>query len=321
MKKLLLLTAAFFFVSYTAVAQNQQNDTFPEALPQGGTSVVVFNQTSYEPTVSYRNDVVYAQKNGKDLHLQIITPYFKDRKPLPCIVYVQGSAWMKQNVYSCIPSLSRFAQKGYVVAVVEYRDTSIEPFPAQTIDAKTAIRFMRKNAARYNIDPEAIAIWGDSSGGHTSLMVAVTQDDEGLCDDDMYADVSCKVKASIAYYPPTDISVMKDYPSGLDHNKADSPEGLLIGGKDIDKNMDLAKKASPLYYLSAAKSLVPVFLAAGTMDRTVPFSQTDIFAKKLNQLGKDYKYYALKGADHGSWEFWTDSMFDILDQWLKEKLK
>ena len=316
MRKVFLTVFAAAVCCMTAYAQD---DSFPESMPT--MSSTIFEQSKYSPTVFYMNDVVYATKGGKDLHLQIMILSMQQKTPLPCIVYVQGSAWMKQNVYMNLPSLARFAQRGYVVAIVEYRDTCIEPFPAQTVDAKTAIRFLRMNASRYGIDPESMVVWGDSSGGHTALMIAVTQDDPGVCEDDMYGDVSCKVKAAVAYYPPTDASVMKDYPSTYNHNDPDSPEGLLIGGKVVADNIELAKKASPLYYVSREKALVPIFLAAGTMDRTVPFSQTDIFAKKLSECGKNFRYYALKGADHGSWEFWTEEMFDEVESWIKSVLK
>lgn len=53
----------------------------------------------------------------------------------PCLVYVQGSAWMKQNINAKLGMLARLAEKGYVIAVVEYRHSGIASFPAQAIDA------------------------------------------------------------------------------------------------------------------------------------------------------------------------------------------
>lgn len=318
MKRYLLtiisLAAAFVF----ADAQPGPKP-FPEAKPSKGVYEVV-KQDTFFPTVSYRSDVVYATKDGMDLHLQILTPSMGQRKPLPCILYVQGSAWMKQNVYSCVPNMARFASRGYVVAVVEYRHTGIGPFPTQTVDAKTAVRYIRKNARRLGVDVNNIFIWGDSSGAHTSLMVAVSQDDPAI-DDSYLAEESCAVNAAIAYYPPTDISVMKDYPSENPHNDPSSPEGLLIGGVEVASNLELAKKASPIYYVNKNKPLVPIFLAAGTMDRTVPFSQTDLFAGKLQECGKTYEYYALQGADHGTWQFWTEEMYDKVENFIKKYLK
>lgn len=71
--------------------------------------------------------------------LQVLTP---DRRETPytIIVYIQGSGWMKQNVYSNLPAFARFAAKGYVIAMVE----GIASFPALLEDIKQAIRFMRK---------------------------------------------------------------------------------------------------------------------------------------------------------------------------------
>ena len=234
----------------------------------------------------------------------------------PCVVYVQGSAWMKQNVYFNLPQLAEFAKRGYVVAIVEYRHTGIAPFPAQMQDAKTAIRFIRKNAERYNVDANNLFIWGDSSGGHTALMVALTQGQNDL-DDNVYSDVSADINAVIAYYPPTEIYVMRNYPSQYPHETADSPEGLLIGGKTVSENQALAEKASPLHYVTKGKNLVPIFIAAGTMDRTVPFSQSDLMANKLQECNQPYEFHALIGAEHGSWEFWTPQMFNLVEAFIK----
>ena len=57
-----------------------------------------------------------------------------------------------------------------MVAALKYRHSDIAPFPAQMQDCKTAVRFMRKNAERFHCNKDRIALWGDSSGGHTVLM-------------------------------------------------------------------------------------------------------------------------------------------------------
>ena len=84
------------------------------------------------------SNVEYAVVNGVSLHLQIITPQSRNTKnsgrKYPCIVYVQGSAWMKQNINAKLELLARLAEKGYVIAVVEYRSSDIAPFPAVAVD-------------------------------------------------------------------------------------------------------------------------------------------------------------------------------------------
>ena len=82
-------------------------------------------------TYIYSN-VEYANIDGMPLHLQIIVPETRNTKgkgiKYPCLVYVQGSAWMKQNINAKLGLLARLSEKGYVIAVVEYRSSEIAPF-------------------------------------------------------------------------------------------------------------------------------------------------------------------------------------------------
>lgn len=273
-----------------------------------------------EIVVEYTPNIIYAKRDNLDLGLQILTPKIKDIQKLPCVVYIQGSAWMKQNVYKPIPQLSNFAQRGFVVVIVEYRPSAISPFPAQVQDAKTAIRFMRKNAEKYNIDAENIFIWGDSSGGHTAVFTAVSAGNKDLDTED-YTDFSDKVNAVVNFYGPTDIAKMKDFPSIFDHNTPKSPEGMLIGGMTVDENPEKAQKANPLNYINQKSSIPPILIAHGDMDRIVPFNQSELLALKLQENGKAFEYYTLAGADHGTAEFWTIKMFDIVERFVRKNIK
>ena len=140
---------------------------------------------------SYRPDVVYAKYGDVERRLQIITPSRSGHK-FPLIVYIQGSAWKKQDVYASIPDLTPIAAKGYVVVSVEIRDTGIARFPAAIEDVKCAIRFMRRHADEYGIDPDHVAVWGNSSGGHLSLMTGLTK---GQYNNGLYSEQSDEVSA------------------------------------------------------------------------------------------------------------------------------
>ena len=120
-------------------------------------------------------NIRYAQKSDIPLHLHIIEPRQDDDENMifPLILYVQGSAWFQQDMGNELAQLSRFARRGFVIAVLEYRPSTIAPFPAQIKDTKTALRFMKRHATTYHADPEAIMLWGDSSGGHTAVMTGV----------------------------------------------------------------------------------------------------------------------------------------------------
>lgn len=273
-----------------------------------------------EVMVMYTPNVIYTKRDNLDLSLQILSPNLSDKKKLPCVIYVQGSAWMKQDVYKVIPQLSKFAQRGFLVAIVEYRPSAVSPFPAQIQDAKTAIRFMRKNAEKYHIDPENIFIWGDSSGGHTSVFAGVSSGNKDL-DTEEYAEYSDKVNAVVDFYGPTDIAKMQDFPSIFNHNTPDSPEGMLIGGFTVNENPEKSQKTNPLNYINKTSAIPPILIAHGDMDRIVPFNQSELLAKKLQENGKVFEYYTLAGADHGTAEFWTVNMFNVVETFIRKNTK
>lgn len=142
-------------------------ESFPESeeLPEGVKTVKWKDTFGYD--VEFLPDEIYANRDGINLHLKVLIPRTMEEpdRQWPLIVFVQGSAWHRQDLYCHLPALLRMSQRGYAIAIVEYRPSDIAPFPAQVQDTKTAIRFLRINASRYRIDPQHVALWGDSSGG------------------------------------------------------------------------------------------------------------------------------------------------------------
>ena len=275
--------------------------------------------------VNYIHDVVYCASQGTALRLQILSSHkyydpSNEVKGLPCVVYIQGSAWMKQSIYDRVAQMGQFASRGYVVAMVEYTHSGLAAFPAPLQDVKAAIRYMRKNAQQYGVDADNIFVWGDSSGGHLSLMAGLTKDVEAF-EPEVYGGVSDAVNACVAYYPVTDIRAIHGDPCSASTGLADSPEGMLMGRRDVESCPEESDAASPITYVIADRAIPPVMLAVGTRDHIVPFSQSESMAKRLEQEGKTYQYYVLNGADHGSWEFWTEQMLDKVDAFLKSNLK
>lgn len=281
---------------------------FKEIIPSGD-----------EIDCTYFNDVTYVSRDGVDLKLQIITPYnpMMQGKRFPLVVFVQGSAWFKQNCYINVPQLARFAQRGYVAAIVEYRPSGISPFPAQVQDAKTAIRFLRKNADKFGINPEQVFIWGDSSGGHTAVLAGLTCNDN-IFDTDDYKEFSCSVKGIIDYYGVTDITDPEGFPSTQNHQKPDSPEGLFIGGKDVNEHPELAQPTIAMNHISKEKLVPPVLIFHGTSDKIVSFGQSVKLYEKLISCGKKVDFYAINGADHGGPAFWSKQVLDIVEAFINE---
>ncbi len=161
-------------------------EEFPE-FTETVEGVEVIPTTGDELGVHYMHDVEYANVDGIPLHLQILIPASRndhfipfgeqEKLSLPCFVFVQGSAWMQQYVYANLCQLAKLALRGYVCAIVEYRHSGQAPFPAQAVDARNAIRFLRVNAKKYGIDPDRMIVAGDSSGGHTAMWAGLRHND------------------------------------------------------------------------------------------------------------------------------------------------
>lgn len=262
---------------------------------------------------AYLPDVVYARYGGIERRLQIIMPSRKGVR-FPLVVFVQGSAWRKQNVYAALPSLSHIAAKGYVIASVEIRDTDIAPFPAALEDVKTAIRFMRAHAGVYGIDPQRVAVWGDSSGGHLALMTGLTIAQYG---NGLYPDQPDEVSAVVDYYGVTDLLTLGRYNAVLDHDAPDAPEGLLIGGR-VPDHQEQAKQASPLYQ-RLDKPLPPFLLIHGDRDSIVHINQSIEMYKALKQHGQNVLFYKVAGADHGA-GVWQPQVLEVTERFLSSCL-
>ena len=282
---------------------------------------------------TYIPNVEYVRRNGHPLLLQMLTPRSGPpplpgmppprsgavAAPKPLIVYVQGSAWMQQDLYGAIPQLSEFAHAGYVVASVQYRPSTEAPAPAQIQDVKTAIRFLRANAAKYGIDPTRVGIWGDSSGGHMAALVATTVGVPEFATPD-YADQSDAVKAVVDFYGVSDLTQMARFPSWMDHNAETSPESRLLGGGRLDKNTARAVANSPVHYVARDRVIPPFLIIHGDRDVLVPFNQSVLLYEALQKAGKEATFYRVVGGNHG-WDFWTPTVMKLVHDFLDAKLK
>ena len=289
---------------------------YPEnpALPEGAREVRW--QDSFGYGVAFRPDIPYAERDGERLTIQYLTPR-NDRRDNPLIVYVQGSAWFRQDVYIHLPEMIRMCQKGYCVALVQYRPSTTAKFPAQAEDVKTAIRFLRARAEKYRFDPERVAVWGDSSGGHTALMVGFTGNDWPNAGGD---EGDASVKCIVDWYGPTVVSEMGYEPSCGEHVSADCPEGWLIGHLSVPENPELAAQTVPQRYIAPDKPTPPVLIMHGSRDRTVNFQQSVHLYEALRAMNKEVDFIKVLGGDHGFGGFCCDAALGEVDAFLRKWL-
>lgn len=293
---------------------NVTRDNFPTSTASAVGMIPMSPKTdNYE--IFYKEDVPYKTRGNRTLYLQIIGP-IGIQAAVPCIVYIPGSAFREQNVKERIPQLSYLAQMGFVVAALEYRGSETAPFPAQALDAKAGVRFMKEHAKEYGIHPDKMILMGDSSGGHTAVMAAFSY---GIADMEEPDNTSLKpiVKGVIDLYGPTNFSTMNEEPSSMDHRTPDSPEGCEIGGKAVLEHPGLVTPTILANYVRKERQLPPILMFHGTNDELVPFGQSCELCDALTVAGKDVTFYQVFGAHHGGPEFWTKEVLSIEEQFIR----
>ncbi len=271
-------------------------------------------------------NVAYATKSPAQ-KLDIYLPNAGDG-PFPVIVSIHGGAFkMGDKADGQLTPVLEALKHGYAVVSVNYRLSGEAIFPAQIQDVKAAIRFVRANAKAYKFNPDKIATWGGSAGGHLAAMAGTTGD-LTLFDDASLGNAgqSSRVQAVVDWFGPIQFDQMdaqlrasgKGVP---DHNAANSPESELVG-KQITQAANLVKRASPATYISPNDP--PIFIEHGTEDQLVPTEQSkNFYADLVKVMGKDrVTLTLLAGARHGGPQFGTPenlaNVFAFLDKYLKK---
>ena len=241
--------------------------------------------------VDVTRDVLFAAPDGHPLRLDVYEP--REGEGLrPAIVVVHGGAWFHGDKSDYAFGLHDrwLAGQGYVVFDVQYRLTG--RWPAPLSDVKCAVRWVRANAARYQVDPTRIALIGRSAGGHLALMAAYTANDPGYppsCfGDDGNLPGDERVQAVIASYAPTDLRLWQAERGGaIDH---------LLGGLP-DEIPDVYRGASPVSHVRPG--LPPTMVIHGQRDRTVPPAHSELLVNALRAAGVTTVALRIPWGRHG----------------------
>jgi len=261
--------------------QPKQSPPLPSQLPEGA---IVHRDLPYVTNGHERHKLdLYLPKEGKDL---------------PLIIWVHGGAFRmgSKNVGAPLAYLA----DGYAVASLNYRLSQQAIFPAQIEDCKAAVRWLRANATKFNLDPNRFGAWGASAGGHLVAMLGATGDVKEFDVGENLA-VSSRVQVVADYFGPTDFLQMDDHrlPNGQVHNTPDSPESQLIG-VPLQENKEKVARANPITYIT--KDDPPFLIVHGDSDPLVPHHQSELLAAALEKAGIPTTFYTVKGGGHGNFK-------------------
>ncbi len=222
------------------------------------------------------------ERNKLDLYIPE-----KAAAPLPVVVWIHGGAWRGGSKDRC--PITWLAGKGYLVASINYRLLQHGEFPAQIEDCKAAIRWLRANAKKYNLDPDRIGVMGGSAGGHLVALLGTSGHVKDLEGKGGNEEQSSRVQAVVDLFGPL---------------------GIPSGNRE---------KGNVLRYIT--KDTPPFLIVHGDADPTVPIRQSERLTEALKKAGVEVRFERKEGAGHGGPAFRNDEARKMYEEFFDKHLK
>lgn len=221
---------------------------------------------------------------------------FHGTAPAPAAVYVHGGSWVSGDYETGGFIINRIgpalAARGFVVVSLNYRLGPRDHWPAQIVDVKCAIRYLRANAARFHIDRAEIGAWGQSAGGHLVALLGTARRSAGW-DVGAYTDRSSSVQAVVDMAGPSDLLTMGDQGDAV--LVAESFISLLGSVPNRQLGADL-KKASPTTYVKQGDP--PFLILDSNNDEIVYPEQSEELAWYLGVDGVPHELLTVLDGGH-----------------------
>jgi acetyl esterase len=232
-------------------------------------------EQSFLEEVEVQQSFTYKEVNGKALKIHGFFP--EDNKAnQPCQIFIHGGGWKGGTVKSSLKWCRYLSELGCVAFTIDYRLSNeklgIKPSTCLE-DVKSAVRWVRKNAEKFNIDTARIAYAGTSAGGQLAAACATIDGFNDVNDD---LSISCKPKLLLLSSPVID----------------NGPEGY-----GFERVEDFWEDFSPVHNLN--DMLPPTCILLGDKDPLIPFQSAVKVGKAVKDSGSDIAFYVFEGEGHG----------------------
>jgi len=231
--------------------------------------------------------IVYARTDDYRLTLDVYQP--EGAGPFPVVLAIHGGGWRGGSKITMTRHAWLLARSGYVVVAINYRFAPEYPFPAQVVHCNRAVRWIRRNADKHNIDPDRLIAFGYSAGGHLAAMLGVTDPDDGLegdVEDRQLESVSTRVQAAICGGAVCDFEWIEP----------DSPILAFWLGGTPQQRPETYRMAAPVSPVTPDDP--PFFIYHGTDDMVVPLETAQRFHAALKEAGVPSRFVEVPGKGH-----------------------
>src|SRR5438309_1205699 len=225
-----------------------------------------------------RKDILYARVTEVSLTLDAHIP--EGPGPFPAAIVVHGGGWVRGDRLTEVqPLFTPLTDAGIAWFSIDYRLSSDwTQFGTAIEDVENAVRFVKKHASEYRIDPDRIALVGESAGGQLAAMAALN------------AKADTRVSAVVALYTPTDLVDLAKNSTLVPQQLRDSVRGTPLEFLMMAR----LRQLSPLYNLRA--DAPPFLLIHGTADGLVPYRQSEAMCSRMQSAGASCELYPVEGA-------------------------
>lgn len=239
----------------------------------------------YPTNVTLQTNVPFlgaARNETADIYSPLVPPKGK----MAAIIIIHGGGFNDGDKARPreINLATNLVSQGYLCMSINYqlrRKKGDVTWPQSVHDAKAAVRWLRKNAERLQIDPARIGIIGCSAGGNLAAMLALTQPKDGFDLAEPYGEFSSAVNCAVDFYGAVKLMEYHD---------------MKMFNKTRKEAPELYIKASPVTY--AHKNAAPMLIVHGTADDVVPLSQSESLAAALKEAGAEHELVIVPNAPH-----------------------
>ncbi|MCX6929924.1 MAG: alpha/beta hydrolase [Verrucomicrobia bacterium] len=245
---------------------------------------------TYPPVMPEARAETYKTIGPTNLQLYLFTP--KDHAPTnrrPAIVFFFGGGWTSGSPQQFEKHCQYFASRGLVAITADYRVASRQGGqPVQCVaDAKSAIRWLRKNAARLGVDPDRIVAAGGSAGGQLAACTAIVP---GLDEPGEDLSVSANPNAAVLFNPVLLFGTLDGQTNG--------GLGSRLTAKQLGAE---PPQLSPAHHVRPGEP--PMIIFHGRADAVVPFGTVEAFAAKMKTAGNRCELVGFDGQTHGFFNY------------------